>query len=101
MNRFDAKLKRTNDVLPKPDNLKSYRQLADGRMVDGVALSRREIECLKWAASGKTAWEIGRILGISRRTAAYRRDNARKKLGAPTVTQAAVRLALSKPSLFT
>jgi hypothetical protein len=26
VNRFDAKLKRTNDVLPKPDNLKSYRQ---------------------------------------------------------------------------
>ncbi|MER8880866.1 helix-turn-helix domain-containing protein, partial [Mesorhizobium sp. M0684] len=74
------------------------RKLADARIVDGVALSRREIECLKWAARGKTAWEIGRILGISRRTAAYHRDNARKKLGAPTTIQAAVRLALSRPS---
>ncbi|MER8563283.1 hypothetical protein [Mesorhizobium sp. M0578] len=31
MNRFDAKLKRTNDVLPKPDNLKSYRQMGDDK----------------------------------------------------------------------
>ncbi|WP_353027207.1 helix-turn-helix transcriptional regulator [Mesorhizobium sp. M0991] len=69
--------------------------------MDGVALSRREIECLKWAARGKTAWEIGRILGISRHTAAYHRDNARMKLGVKTVIQAAVRLALSRPSLFT
>lgn len=79
-------------------HLHARRKLSDGRIVDGVVLSRREIECLKWAARGKTAWEIGRILGISRRTAAYHRDNARKKLGAPTTIQAAVRLALSRPS---
>ncbi|WP_198020980.1 helix-turn-helix transcriptional regulator [Mesorhizobium sp. LNJC391B00] len=66
-----------------------------------LPLSRREMECLKWAARGKTAWEIGRILGISRSTAAYHRDNARKKLGVKTAIQAAVRLALSRPSLFT
>ncbi|WP_352859994.1 LuxR C-terminal-related transcriptional regulator [Mesorhizobium sp. M1163] len=52
-------------------------------------------------ARGKTAWEIGRILGISRHTAAYHRDNARNKLGVKTAIQAAVRLALSRPSLFT
>ncbi|MER8873915.1 LuxR family transcriptional regulator [Mesorhizobium sp. M0814] len=82
-------------------HLHACRKLADGRIVDGVTLSRREIECLKWAARGKTAWEIGRILGISRHTAAYHRDNARKKLGVKTAIQAAVRLALSRPSLFT
>ncbi|ESX66332.1 LuxR family transcriptional regulator [Mesorhizobium sp. LSHC414A00] len=79
-------------------HLHARRKLSDGRIVDGVVLSRREIECLKWAARGKTAWEIGRILGISQRTAAYHRDNARKKLGAPTTIQAAIRLALSRPS---
>jgi DNA-binding CsgD family transcriptional regulator/catechol 2,3-dioxygenase-like lactoylglutathione lyase family enzyme len=31
-------------------------------------LSHREIECLKWTAHGKTAWEIGVILSISEST---------------------------------
>lgn len=76
------------------------RKLIDQGVVDGVALSPREFECLKWAARGKSAWEISRILGISIRTAAFHRDNARKKLGLPTIIQAAVRLALSRPSDF-
>ncbi|MER9402368.1 helix-turn-helix domain-containing protein [Mesorhizobium sp. M0615] len=96
-NRYERALERIAIF----SHLHARRKLADARIVDGVALSRREIECSKWAARGKTAWEIGRILGISRRTAAYHRDNARKKLGVPAITQAAVRLALSKPSLFT
>lgn len=78
-------------------HLHARLRLAGGRMVDGVSLSRREIECLRWAAEGKSAWEIGRIVGITERTAAFHRDNARKKLGVRTVTQAAVLLALSRP----
>lgn len=68
--------------------------------VDGVALSRREIECLEWAARGKSAWDIGHILGISQRTATFHLDNAKKKLGVRTVTQAAIRFALSKRTNF-
>ncbi|MFK5073526.1 helix-turn-helix domain-containing protein, partial [Klebsiella pneumoniae] len=34
-------------------------------------LSPREFECLEWSSRGKSAWEIGSILGISRRTAAF------------------------------
>ncbi|TPI13117.1 LuxR family transcriptional regulator [Mesorhizobium sp. B4-1-3] len=74
--------------------------LTDTGVVDGVALSRREVECLKWAARGKSAWDIGHILGISQRTAAFHLDNAKKKLGVRTITQAAVRLAISRPSKF-
>ncbi|MFT5606911.1 MAG: LuxR family transcriptional activator of bioluminescence operon [Parvicella sp.] len=43
-------------------------------------LSKREKECLRWAADGKTAWEIAKILKISERTAVFHFENARKKL---------------------
>lgn len=45
-------------------------------------LSSREIECLRWAADGKTAWEISAILGISERTVVFHLTNAGKKLNA-------------------
>lgn len=73
------------------------RKLSDNRAVDGVVLTPREYECLQWAARGKSAWDISCILGIKRRTAAFHLENARKKLGVRTITQAAVRLAASKP----
>jgi len=58
-----------------------------------LALSPREAECLEWASRGKSSWEIGRILGISRYTAASYLSSAKKKLGVRTVVQAAIRLA--------
>ena len=72
---------------------------AADHVVDGAALSPRQFECLEWAARGKSAWEIGRILGISRRTVAFHLDNARAKLGVRTVYQAVARLSASKPTL--
>jgi DNA-binding CsgD family transcriptional regulator len=59
----------------------------------GVSLSPRELECLEWSSRGKSAWEIGTIIGISRRTASFHLDNARAKLGVGTIRQAVVRLA--------
>lgn len=72
------------------------RKLGPGRKIDGIQLSQRELECLEWAAQGKSAWEIGRILGISRHTAASYLDNAKEKLGVRTLVQAAIRLAAAK-----
>lgn len=69
---------------------------ASDRMIDGVLLSPREMECLEWYSRGKSAWEIGNILGIAPRTVAFHRDNVRAKLGVRTVHQAIVRLAESK-----
>jgi LuxR family quorum-sensing system transcriptional regulator SolR len=54
-------------------------------------LTARERECLKWSADGKTAWEIGQILGISERTAVFHINNIVQKLGAANKTQAIVR----------
>lgn len=75
------------------------RKLAPHRAVDGVVLSPREFECLEWAAQGKSAWEIGRILGISRRTAAFHLENAKAKLGVRSTCQAVARMAASNPMI--
>jgi LuxR family transcriptional activator of conjugal transfer of Ti plasmids len=72
------------------------RTLSFDRTVYGALLSPREYECLQWSSRGKSAWEIGKIIGISRRTAAFHLDNARAKLGVRTVRQAVVLLAESK-----
>ena len=42
-------------------------------------LTKRENECLHWAAAGKTNWEIGAILGVSKRTVIFHLQNAAKK----------------------
>lgn len=75
------------------------RKLSSDRIIDGVSLSPRELECLEWAAQGKSCWEIGRILGISRRTAAFHLDNVRTKLGVCTIRQAVARLAAYKSAI--
>jgi len=46
----------------------------------GRSLTVREVECLRWTAGGKTAWEVGRILSISEQTAVRHLNNATKKL---------------------
>ena len=61
-----------------------------------VALTARERECLKWAADGKTAWEIGQIMSIAERTAVFHINNVIKKLGASNKTQAIVRAVALK-----
>lgn len=46
-----------------------------------VHLTAREIDCLRWAAEGKTSWEIGEQLGIAERTAIFHLSNSARKLG--------------------
>jgi LuxR family quorum sensing-dependent transcriptional regulator len=58
-------------------------------------LTVRECEVLTWAAQGKTAWEIGMILRIAKRTVDEHTRSAACKLGAANKTQAVV-LALLK-----
>lgn len=38
------------------------------RVLQTAPLARREAEVLLWTAEGKTAWEVGRILGITEGT---------------------------------
>ncbi|ESZ71868.1 transcriptional regulator [Mesorhizobium sp. L103C119B0] len=74
-------------------------RLSGNRMVDGVSLTPREYECLQWSAKGKSARDIGCIVGITRHTAAFHLGNARRKLGLTTTRQAITRLARSGFSL--
>ncbi|UVO33108.1 LuxR family transcriptional regulator [Bradyrhizobium arachidis] len=72
------------------------RKLLRQLTIDGIVLSPREVECLDWAAKGKSVWEIGLILGISHNTVAHYLRSARDKLGVRKVVQAVARLAAAK-----
>ena len=58
-----------------------------------VGLREREVETLTWAARGKTFAEIGTILSLSKRTVEFHLENARRKLGVATRTQALIKAA--------
>lgn len=63
-------------------------------------LTPREIECLHWAAAGKTAVQISEILSISEHTTIFHIENAKHKLESKTLPQAvarAVSYGLIKP----
>jgi LuxR family quorum sensing-dependent transcriptional regulator len=65
------------------------RQMQEGEAPDEAAggLTGREIECLKWAAAGKTAWETSVILAISARTVEHYLACAARKLNAMSRVQ--------------
>ncbi len=50
--------------------------------LSGASLSKREVECLRWAAAGKTNDEIGLILGLQRTTVRFHIRSASRKLDA-------------------
>lgn len=86
-------------ALPPPDSVARHHLISEVQMfatyalepalrlivpskgeVDAIPLSRRELEVLSWTMEGKTAWEIGRILGISENTVAHHAHRASDKL---------------------
>ncbi len=77
-------------------HVRARRLMAPSRIVAGIALSDREYECLAWAARGKSAWETGCILGISRRTVVYHLENVRAKLDVRTTAQAVALFAAAQ-----
>jgi len=67
------------------------------QLIEAPSLAPRELEALRWTMEGKTAWEVGSILGISERTAVLHIQNAMRKLGSVNKHQAvlkALRLGL-------
>jgi len=63
--------------------------------IDRRDLSRREVECLRWTALGKTSSEIAQILGISARTVVYHLRNAGGRLNAVNRTHAVARAIMT------
>jgi DNA-binding CsgD family transcriptional regulator len=64
-----------------------------GAVASPVRLTRREIQCLKWAAAGKTDAEVAEIVAISLPTVRFHITNAARKLGVVSRSQAVHRAA--------
>jgi LuxR family quorum sensing-dependent transcriptional regulator len=80
-------------MIDMPNNKRSnQRQKLRRRRVPetGTApvLTPREREVLAWVAQGKSAWEIGEILEIAKRTVDEHAQTAVRKLGAVNRTHA-------------
>lgn len=65
------------------------------RDVHSISLTDRELECLKWSAEGKSAWEISRIICCSERTVIFHISNMCNKLGAANKYQAISKAIIS------
>jgi DNA-binding CsgD family transcriptional regulator len=85
--------RRTLQLMAVIVHLRARNILRGDHVIAGIRLTPRELECLQWAARGKSAWDIGQILGITRRTASFHLDNAKAKLGVRTICQAVARIA--------
>jgi LuxR family transcriptional activator of conjugal transfer of Ti plasmids len=70
-------------------------QLRDTAFKLQPCLSQREVQCLAWAARGKTMVETAEIMGLTPRTVTFHLENARAKLEASNITQA-VAMALRR-----
>lgn len=93
--KFDRAVQRHDPTLQLMATLfhrAARRILIPVRIVEGVALSPREYECLALSAKGKTAWEISVILGISQRTVVDYLERAKRKLGVFSIAEAVARL---------
>jgi DNA-binding CsgD family transcriptional regulator len=79
------------------DMFAAVAQLRSGSASSLSAISKRELECLKLTAAGRTSEDIARILGLSIHTANQYLTSAAAKLDAVNRTQAvakAIRLGL-------
>ncbi|MNV88838.1 Transcriptional activator protein LasR [compost metagenome] len=93
------------ETMPTIHLLASYAYEAINRIEEvcasaDIGLTRREDECLHWAAAGKTSWEISRILSCSEATVNFHFRNIIHKLGTSNRRQAVVRalsLGLIRP----
>ncbi len=65
-----------------------------------IALTPRELEVLKWAMAGKSAWEESKILNCSQSTINFHMSNIRQKFNTTTIQQAiikAIKLGMIQP----
>lgn len=103
---FDARVESwLTETMPVIQLLASYAYEAIIRIDEistsvEIGLTRREGECLHWAAAGKTSWEISRILGCSEATVNFHFRNVIHKLDVSNRRQAVARalsLGLIRP----
>jgi len=94
-----------DDYVTKPIDFERLAAIIEARLGQGtrqqawsrhIDLNERESDCLTWTARGKSSAEIASILGLSKRTVDFHIDNACRKLGATTRTQAVVKAVAGK-----
>ncbi|CAD5366815.1 LuxR family transcriptional regulator [Rubrivivax sp. A210] len=61
------------------------------RESEAATLTPRERQVLQWTRDGKTAWEVGAILGMSENTVNFHLKNATSKLGVTSKHQAVLK----------
>ena len=54
-------------------------------------ITKRERECLEWAAIGKSTWDISEIIEVSEACVTFHIENAKRKLHAVNRTHAVVK----------
>lgn len=74
------------DAFKAARRLTGYQNLIERMRT--ASLTRRQRECLKWVAAGKTDWEIGQILGIQEGSVRRHISGACARLGAVRRPQA-------------
>ncbi|MBI5625663.1 MAG: LuxR family transcriptional regulator [Nitrosomonadales bacterium] len=62
-----------------------------GNTIKNIQLTRRELECLKWGATGINSWEIGYLLNCTEATVNFHFKNIRRKFNTTSRQQAIVR----------
>lgn len=79
----------------------SSLQFMKGQTEKPIYITDRELECLKWYATGKSSWAIGQILQCSDTTINFHFSNIRRKFNTATRQQAiikAISLGLIQPN---
>jgi DNA-binding CsgD family transcriptional regulator len=71
--------------------------VSESHQPERPSITPRELEVLRWTMDGKTAWEVGVVLGVTERTVIQHLQNAMRKLECNSKHQAvlkALRLGL-------
>jgi DNA-binding CsgD family transcriptional regulator len=89
---YAAALRCVGPLLAAEQELRSIFSSADAPQTP-MDLTSEEVESLRWAAKGKTAWESARIQSISERAVVHRLRRAREKLGASSTALAVMTAA--------
>ncbi|BFT32289.1 hypothetical protein D210916BOD24_34650 [Alteromonas sp. D210916BOD_24] len=71
-----------------------YAAYTSAWKTDQIHITKRELECIRWASEGKTSWEISQILNISERTANFHISNYIQKTGSTNRQQAIAKCLL-------
>ncbi len=72
------------------------RETAGMGMASSAAptLTKRETQCMRWVAAGKTDWEIGLLLAISPNTVHFHVERVKRRLATTSRTEAVALLVL-------